>query len=307
MPEPIVPFLSSSATGPLGVCHLPRMWLKILLHATGRLPPGYRHWTGGCDEKTATDLGFDRDEFIRFVETRLPTYLECEAWVRAHAKHLDPESIRKHNEGIHRDKPPALAAAQRAFVGLEDSSILDATLLNDLDDWMTVHAQVTTGALPPLTVSGLNAALTEVLKVLLDETRASRTTIRLDLPPLGLEPSKPAAEAKRLEVMTLLDKVAPGVEHSAPVEWIRRERKPLVQDDARSAPPDALTPSELLERYGMRAQMLGPLLRDGTLIGWISVHDVTGTRRWTERDVGALERALEQSRQIVDEVSPVLV
>ena len=50
MAEPIVPVLSSSVMGPLGVKHLPRLWLKILLHACGRLPDGYRHGVGGFDE-----------------------------------------------------------------------------------------------------------------------------------------------------------------------------------------------------------------------------------------------------------------
>ena len=194
---PVVPVVSSSAVGPLGVCHLPRMWLKILLHAKGRLPAGYRHGTGGFDEATAVALGFDRDAFIEFVSTKHPTYLEAEAWVRQNAKNLGAEAIRKHNERVHRSKPPHLAEAQRAFVGLDDENILDATLLNDLDDWHTLHAQLTTGLLPPLHISSLNGEMTEVLKVLLDATRASRTAIYVDLPDFGLESSEPAAEAKR--------------------------------------------------------------------------------------------------------------
>jgi hypothetical protein len=194
----VVPFLSSSAVGPLGVCHLPRMWLKVLLYAQGRLPAGYRHGTGGFDEATALNLGFDRDAFIDFVTTKLPTYLECEAWVRAHAKNLDPESIRKHNALVHRDKPPLMAKAQRAFVGLADESVLDATLLNDLDDWQTVHALVTKGSLPPLQLSSFNAEMTEVLRTVLDAGNANRVAIHVDLPSLGADSSKPAAEAKRM-------------------------------------------------------------------------------------------------------------
>lgn len=169
--------------------------MKIFLHALGRLPPGYRHGTGGFDEKTALDLGFDRDEFIKFVETNLPTYLEAEAWVRKHGKHLDAESIRKHNEGIHRNKPPVPAASQRKFVGLDDDSVLDATLLNDLDDWMTLHVQATTGKLPPLILSSLNGEMTEILREVLDASGASYVAIKCDFP--GVDPSKPAAEAKR--------------------------------------------------------------------------------------------------------------
>lgn len=302
MTEPIVPALSSAAVGPLGACHLPRMWLKILLHATGRLPAGYRHGTGGFDERTALILGFDRDEFIKFVETELPTYLECEAWVRTHAKNLDAESIRKLNEGVHRNKPPLVAAVQRAFVGLDDPSVLDATLLNDLDDWQTVHTLVTKGKLPPLVASSLSAEFTETLKVLLDETKASRTTIRLDLPALGMSLSKPAAEAKRSGVAGLLEQSAPEIEKAPPVEYLRRERKILVHEDVKKASADSATPPELIDSYGLRAQILGPILRDGKLTGIVSVHDTMGPRRWTDADVSALQRAVKRSEEILNEV-----
>jgi len=71
--EPIYPLISSAAKGPLGVCHLPRLWLKILLFACGRLPEGYRHGEGGFDEFTTTNLGLDRDaEHLGRVERVAP-------------------------------------------------------------------------------------------------------------------------------------------------------------------------------------------------------------------------------------------
>ncbi|MBV8423791.1 MAG: GAF domain-containing protein [Candidatus Eremiobacteraeota bacterium] len=298
----VVPHISSHAVGPLGACHLPRMWLKIFLHATGRLPPGYRHGTGGADETTAKNLGFDRDAFIEFVETRLPTYLEAEAWVRQHAKNIDPDSIRKHNEIVHRDKPEWMAKAQRLYVGLDDPSARNSTLLNDLDDWHTLHAHVTTGKIPPLALSSLNAAMTEVLKSLLDATKSSRATIRIDMPSIAMTPSTPAAEAKRSNVDTLMGQDVPNISSAAPVEFLRRERRPCVQDDAHDVPAGERTPAELLAQYGMRAQMLGPIFRDGNLIAWISVHDCTGPRKWSAGDIQALEVALEDSAQVLDEI-----
>lgn len=303
---PIVPVVSSLAAGPLGVCHLPRMWLKIFLHATGRLPAGYRHGTGGFDETTAVNLGFDRDAFITFVEAELPTYLQAEAWVREHAKNLDPETIRKHNELVHRNKPEVMARAQRAYVGLDDPSVLNSTLLNDLDDWHTLHAQVTTGKIPPLAFSSLNAEMTEVLKDLIDATRASRATLRVDMPPFGVTPSTPAAEAKRAGVASLMSQNAPGIENSEPVEFLRRERRPCVQADAHDVPAGERTPPELLAQYGMRAQMLGPIFRDGKLVGWISVHDCNGPRTWTAADLQALDTATTRAGKVIDEVSPAL-
>ncbi|MGZ4964624.1 MAG: DUF5069 domain-containing protein, partial [Limisphaerales bacterium] len=37
----IVPLISSGVAGPLGVLHLPRLWLKASLEACGKLAPGY--------------------------------------------------------------------------------------------------------------------------------------------------------------------------------------------------------------------------------------------------------------------------
>ena len=66
--EPIVPLISSTVAGPLGAMHLPRLWLKILLHAVGRLPEGYRHGEGGFDSLTISNLGIDGRELIAYVE-----------------------------------------------------------------------------------------------------------------------------------------------------------------------------------------------------------------------------------------------
>ena len=267
--DPVVPILSSLAVGPLGVCHLPRMWLKILLHATGRLPSGYRHGTGGFDERTATDLGFDRDAFVTFVETQRPTYLEAEAWVRANAKHRDAETIRKHNELVHRDKPELMAVAQRAFIGLDDPSVRDATLLNDLDDWQTLHEQVTKGTLPSLQLSSLNAEMTEVLKELLDATGADRATIRIDMPSLHFSPSKPAAEAKAAGIVSILDEAG---------------------SDAQGA-------------------VIGQIHHDGRVAAWIAVEKGEEEGRWGDADRKALDSAVARAREILEEISrtPVAV
>src|SRR5580704_6874643 len=91
--EAIVPLISSSVAGPLGAKHLPRLWFKVLLHATGRLADGYRHGQGGFDSMTFENLGIDPNLFIAYVERERPTYQGCEAWVRAHASRIDAGSI----------------------------------------------------------------------------------------------------------------------------------------------------------------------------------------------------------------------
>jgi hypothetical protein len=121
--------------GPLGVKHLPRLWLKILLHACGRLPDGYRHGVGGFDEFLTTTLGIDRDAFVSYIETAKPDYLTLEAWVRANATALTPEAIAKVNEGVSAtDIPEAMYGDRSARLGFADPAYKKAVALNDLDD-----------------------------------------------------------------------------------------------------------------------------------------------------------------------------
>ena len=141
--EAIFPLISSSVCGPLGISHLPRLWLKVLLHATGRLPEGYRHGTGGFDEMLLDALGIEPAAFIAYIERELPNYLALEAWVKAHAKHLDAETIHRHNRIVAtRDQKEELAAEKRTALGLNEPELRHAITLNDLDDWLGAHAQI---------------------------------------------------------------------------------------------------------------------------------------------------------------------
>ncbi len=143
MPEGIVPVISSSVSGPLGIAHLPRLWLKILLHACGRLPEGYRHGTGGFDELLCDRLGIDRDAFVAFIETEKPDYQACERWVSEHARDLSSRTVAAFNARIRtgnmRDE---LAAERRLRFGIEDETFANAVALNDLDDWAGLHERV---------------------------------------------------------------------------------------------------------------------------------------------------------------------
>jgi Domain of unknown function (DUF5069) len=142
--EEIVPLISSSVTGPLGAAHLPRLWLKILLHACGRLPEGYRHGQGGFDELTCVNLGLDRDAFVAYIENEKPDYLQLESWVRAHGTKVDPGSIAAHNEQVLNFRMgEQMAAERRARFGITDDTFANGVMLNNLDDWAGVHTLVT--------------------------------------------------------------------------------------------------------------------------------------------------------------------
>jgi uncharacterized protein DUF5069 len=141
--ETIYPLISSSVKGPLGICHLPRLWLKILLFACGRLPEGYRHGEGGFDEFTCDNIGIDRVAFVAYIENEKPDYQQLEAWVRGHATKLDSASIAAHNEAIlTRRMRDEIAIPRRAELNLTDTDLWNGVALNDLDDWACLHAHV---------------------------------------------------------------------------------------------------------------------------------------------------------------------
>jgi len=132
--------------GPLGVAHLPRLWLKILLHACGRLPEGYRHGVGGFDEFLTTTLGIDRDAFVAYIETEKPDYLTLESWVRANATNLTPEAIETMSQRAATvDLPETMRADRAARLRFNDPSYIKAVALNDLDDWLGMHEALTRG------------------------------------------------------------------------------------------------------------------------------------------------------------------
>ncbi|HEV3089413.1 MAG TPA: DUF5069 domain-containing protein [Candidatus Elarobacter sp.] len=144
MTAPIPPVLSSSVMGPLGVKHLPRLWLKILLHGCGRLPEGYRHGAGGFDEYLTTKLGIDRDAFIAYIESEKPDYLTLERWVRANATSLTDETIATINARISdTELPDTMLPERRAQLGFDEPGYTKAVALNDLDDWAAMHRALT--------------------------------------------------------------------------------------------------------------------------------------------------------------------
>ena len=135
----IVPLISSGVAGPLGVIHLPRLWLKLSLEARGKLAPGYPGAGKGYDQMVIDGLGLNREKVIEFVRTQRPTYPQFEDWIKKQpGVKLDKDSIEKLNASItgynHDDgtRKGILSAN-----GIPDSGDVphDAVNLNNLDDW----------------------------------------------------------------------------------------------------------------------------------------------------------------------------
>jgi hypothetical protein len=141
----IVPLISSGTAGPLGVLHLPRLWLKLSLESCGKLAPGYPGAGTGFDQMVIDGLGLHRDAVIAFIKSNKPTYCQFEAWVKTHATKLDKGSIDKLNSAIrgyiHDD---ATRKSVLGANGLPDdaSAHKDAVNLNNLDDWKEFHDAV---------------------------------------------------------------------------------------------------------------------------------------------------------------------
>ena len=139
----IVPLISSGITGPLGVRHLPRLWLKVSLETRGKLAPGYPGIGKGYDMMTLNALGLDPDAVKKFISGSRPTYPQFEAWIKKQpGVKLDKATIYKLNTAImgyiHDD------ATRKGILGAngvtdEGSVNPGAVDLNNLDDWYEFH------------------------------------------------------------------------------------------------------------------------------------------------------------------------
>ena len=133
-----------SVAGPLGVLHLPRLWLKVSLEARGKLAAGYPGIGKGFDQMVLDGLGLKADAVKKFVSEKKPTYSEFEAWVKSQpGVKLDRNSVHRLNQSIlnyHHDE--GLSKEIRSSTGYkEDGSVTSsATELNALDDWQAFHA-----------------------------------------------------------------------------------------------------------------------------------------------------------------------
>ena len=139
----IVPLISSGVAGPLGVLHLPRLWLKVSLECRGKLADGYPGIGKGYDMMTINALGLNADAVKKFINDSKPTYCQFEAWVKKQSGvKLDKATIYKHNSAvrgyIHDDatRKGILGANSVADEGSVNPGAVD---LNNLDDWSEFH------------------------------------------------------------------------------------------------------------------------------------------------------------------------
>lgn len=136
----IVPLISSGTAGPLGILHLPRLWLKLSLEERGKLAEGYPGCGKGYDSMVLDALGLQEDAVRNFIRSERPTYAAFEAWIASRpGVRLDSETVAALNAAI---TGYIHAEATRAEI-LRENALADgpkdAVNLNNLDDWFLFH------------------------------------------------------------------------------------------------------------------------------------------------------------------------
>jgi hypothetical protein len=123
--------------------HLPRLWLKALLHATDTLAEDWGCGPGGLDKVTMDFVGIDPDAFVPWLLWAFPTFAECESWVQANARALNEDSITRANGFLSTHPlPRGLGPKFRAYLDVDDDRFDVGIRLNNVDDWMAVHHYV---------------------------------------------------------------------------------------------------------------------------------------------------------------------
>jgi len=141
----IVPLIGSAEVGPLGVLHLPRLWLKVSLDAKGLLADGYPAVGTGFDQMVLDGLGLRKDTVVEFISKSHPTYCQFEAWIKEQpGARLDSAAIARLNGSFRGyDHDAGTVQAVLGENGLPaDIGIRDAVTLNRIDDWKCFHEAV---------------------------------------------------------------------------------------------------------------------------------------------------------------------
>ena len=139
-----IPMISSGAAGPLGVLHLPRLWLKVSLDSTGQLNDEYPAVGAGFDQMVLDGLGIDKEEFLSYMNENKPSYCQMESWIlRQKGGSLDQNAVQVLNDsivGYNHDDDTRAGICDLAGRS-DDGSVKDAVNLNNLEDWAEFHKE----------------------------------------------------------------------------------------------------------------------------------------------------------------------
>lgn len=134
------------------------------------------------------------------------------------------------------------------------------------------------------------------LEELLAATRASRATLRRDVP--GGDPFPVVEEALAEGVASLRDERSVHLPTQPVVLEVGKGRQ-VVQHDARAAFDDPEF-QRMLDVYGgLAAQIVTPVVVDGKVRAILSLHQLGAPRTWTEEEVALARATAERVRATV--------
>ncbi|MGE2832682.1 maleate cis-trans isomerase family protein [Mycobacterium sp. SMC-4] len=134
---------------------------------------------------------------------------------------------------------------------------------------------------------------------LLEGTGCDRATLRIDLPRHRLDIDRPAAEALRPGVRPIRRETSLRMRELETVKWLDEHRRNLLQP--LFGPPPA-PPEALVDKYGVHAQLLGPVEHNGTLVGFFSAHS-REERPWTDDDLDVMNRVRERTQALLSHLA----
>ena len=136
----------------------------------------------------------------------------------------------------------------------------------------------------------------EILGSLLIQTRASRVTLRQDVPgdyafPVTHEALADGVGSLRGERTVDL--------RTQPVVLELQQGSQVVQDDCRAAYDDPGF-QRMLDTYGgLAAQIVTPIFEDGRLRAVVSLHQLERPRRWTADEIAAASKAAHDVAELL--------
>ena len=138
--------------------------------------------------------------------------------------------------------------------------------------------------------------LEDVLRDLLETTRASRVTLRRDVP--GARPFPVVEEVLAPGVGSIREETSVHLPTQPVVLEVQRGAQ-VVQDDSARAYDDPAFLA-MLEAYGgLAAQIVTPVMRDGRLEAIVSLHQLGEPRAWTTEEVAAARDAASRVEQLL--------
>lgn len=150
-------------------------------------------------------------------------------------------------------------------------------------------------------------ALSDLLRALREDTDAGRTTVRLDDCGLGFHVDTVAAESLADGVHSILTLNTLDQRNAAAIKWLNKNRRTFVMDDTLDPWDEEVAPEKaVVEAYGIRSEMVAPVIKGGDFIGWVSAHFTKGARVWTEAEIARIEAACDGVRELLEGVDAAL-